>query len=81
MPSAPRIVVLVGAGVVGRGWIRVFAAHDVEVRTTVTRTSSAGRSSGWTRIWRLTWPRASSPPMSGLRFSDACAVKLNSPPR
>lgn len=32
MPPAPSIVTLVGAGVVGRGWIRVFAAHDVEVR-------------------------------------------------
>lgn len=32
MPSVPRSVALIGAGVIGRGWIRVFAAHDVEVR-------------------------------------------------
>ncbi len=30
--ATPRIVTLVGAGVIGRGWIRVFAAHGVEVR-------------------------------------------------
>lgn len=28
----PRIVTLVGAGVIGRGWIRVFARHAAEVR-------------------------------------------------
>src|SRR5690606_34550759 len=32
MPSVPRSVALIGAGVIGRGWIRVFAAHEVEVR-------------------------------------------------
>jgi 3-hydroxyacyl-CoA dehydrogenase len=28
----PRVVALVGAGVIGRGWIRVFAPHGTEVR-------------------------------------------------
>ena len=31
-PKLPKIVALVGAGVIGRGWIRVFAPHGVEVR-------------------------------------------------
>jgi 3-hydroxyacyl-CoA dehydrogenase len=32
MPAIPKIVALVGAGVIGRGWIRVFAAKGAEVR-------------------------------------------------
>ena len=31
-PKLPRTVALVGAGVIGRGWIRVFAPHGIEVR-------------------------------------------------
>jgi 3-hydroxyacyl-CoA dehydrogenase len=30
--AAPKTVTLVGAGVIGRGWIRVFAPHGAEVR-------------------------------------------------
>ncbi len=30
--AVPKIVALVGAGVIGRGWIRVFAPHGAEVR-------------------------------------------------
>jgi L-gulonate 3-dehydrogenase len=33
MSSAlPRIVALIGVGVIGRGWIRVFAPHGIQVR-------------------------------------------------
>ena len=30
--AVPKIVALIGAGVIGRGWIRVFAPHGAEVR-------------------------------------------------
>jgi 3-hydroxyacyl-CoA dehydrogenase len=30
--AVPKIVTLIGAGVIGRGWIRVFAPHGAEVR-------------------------------------------------
>jgi 3-hydroxyacyl-CoA dehydrogenase len=47
---APKIVALVGAGVVGRGWIRVFASHADEVRVYDPNPAQIGRTLDW--LWR-----------------------------
>jgi L-gulonate 3-dehydrogenase len=48
--NAPRIVALIGAGVVGRGWIRVFASHADEVRVYDPNAAQIGHSLDW--LWR-----------------------------
>lgn len=46
-PAAPEIVTLVGAGVIGRGWIRVFAAHGAEVRLYDQDPQQVDRTLAW----------------------------------
>lgn len=48
MSSAiPKIVALVGAGVIGRGWIRVFAPHGAEVRVYDPNPAQIPQSLAW----------------------------------
>jgi 3-hydroxyacyl-CoA dehydrogenase len=46
-PATPEIVTLVGAGVIGRGWIRVFAAAGAEVRLHDQDPQQADRTLAW----------------------------------
>ena len=43
----PRVVALVGAGVIGRGWIRVFAPHGTEVRVYDSNSAQISQTLDW----------------------------------
>ena len=45
--AVPRIVALIGAGVIGRGWIRLFAPHGAEVRVYDPNPAQIPKTLGW----------------------------------
>lgn len=45
--NVPKIVALVGAGVIGRGWIRVFAPHGFEVRVYDPHPAQIAETMAW----------------------------------
>jgi L-gulonate 3-dehydrogenase len=45
--ALPKIVTLIGAGVIGRGWIRVFAPHGVQVRVYAPNPTQIPQSLTW----------------------------------
>ena len=45
--AVPKIVALVGAGVIGRGWIRVFAPHGAEVRIHAPNSAQILQTQAW----------------------------------
>jgi L-gulonate 3-dehydrogenase len=47
--SIPKIVALIGTGVIGRGWIRVFAARGTQVRLYDSDPTGAGKALEWLR--------------------------------
>ena len=47
--SIPNAVALIGTGVIGRGWIRVFAARGAQVRLYDSDPTGAGKALEWLR--------------------------------
>ena len=47
--NIPKIVALIGTGVIGRGWIRVFAARGVRVRLHDADPAGVANALGWLR--------------------------------
>jgi L-gulonate 3-dehydrogenase len=47
--NMPKIVTLIGTGVIGRGWIRVFAARGAQVRLHDSDPEGAGKALQWLR--------------------------------
>jgi 3-hydroxyacyl-CoA dehydrogenase len=47
--NIPRVVALIGTGVIGRGWIRVFSARGAEVRLYDSDPAGAAKALEWLR--------------------------------